>query len=134
MLEPNYSPQAASVLDKLERATDVELLGAVCDAIDLVCDQPGDRQARAEQLAHGYRDPGVEGPDPHPLRRLGAAVVAPRNLGGHLLHRATRVSDSKRSRRLARSVKNVDLDRHLERGGSRRLGSICRFDQPAARW
>jgi hypothetical protein len=27
-----------------------KLLDAVCDAIDLICDHPGDRTARAEQL------------------------------------------------------------------------------------
>lgn len=49
-LEPNYSPQASAALDALETGTDDKLLGAVCDAIDLICDHPGDRRARAEQL------------------------------------------------------------------------------------
>jgi hypothetical protein len=49
-LEPNYSSQAAAALDSLESGTDDKLLNAVCDAIDLICDHPGDRRARAEQL------------------------------------------------------------------------------------
>lgn len=49
-LEPNYSPQASAALDALEGGTDDKLLSAVCDAIDLICDHPGDRRARAEQL------------------------------------------------------------------------------------
>jgi hypothetical protein len=49
-LEPNYSRQAAAALDSLESCTDEKLLNAVCDAIDLICDHPGDRKARAEQL------------------------------------------------------------------------------------
>lgn len=49
-LEPNYSRQASAALDALEAGTDEKLLNAVCDAIDLICDHPGDRRARAEQL------------------------------------------------------------------------------------
>ena len=49
-LEPNYSAQASAALDSLESGTDDKLLNAVCDAIDLICDSPGDRRARAEQL------------------------------------------------------------------------------------
>ena len=49
-LEPNYSPQASAALDILENGTDDKLLSAVCDVIDLICDHPGDRRARAEQL------------------------------------------------------------------------------------
>ena len=49
-LEPNYSSQAAAALDALESGTDDKLLNAVCGAIDLICDHPGDRKARAEQL------------------------------------------------------------------------------------
>ena len=49
-LEPSYSPQAAAALDALENGTDEKLLSAVCDAIDLIRDHPGDRRARAEQL------------------------------------------------------------------------------------
>lgn len=49
-LEPNYSAQASAALDALEGGTDDKLLDAVCDAIDLICDHPGDRRARAEQL------------------------------------------------------------------------------------
>lgn len=50
MLEPNYSKQATSALDVLEAGTDAELLNAVCDSLDLICDHPVDRRARAEQL------------------------------------------------------------------------------------
>ena len=39
-----------AALDSLESGTDDKLLNAVCDAIDVICDSPGDRQARAEQL------------------------------------------------------------------------------------
>ncbi len=49
-LEPNYSQQALATIDRLESGADDKLLNAVCDAIDLICDQPGDRKARAEQL------------------------------------------------------------------------------------
>lgn len=49
-LEPSYSAQASAALDMLESGTDDKLLNAVCDAIDLICDHPGDRRARAEQL------------------------------------------------------------------------------------
>lgn len=49
-LEPNYSAQASAALDSLENGTDDKLLNAVCDAIDLICDSPGDRRSRAEQL------------------------------------------------------------------------------------
>lgn len=49
-LEPNYSAQASEALDALEAAADDKLLNAVCDLIDLICDHPGDRRARAEQL------------------------------------------------------------------------------------
>jgi hypothetical protein len=49
-LDPNYSAQAAEALDALEAGTDDKLLNAVCDVIDLICDHPGDRHARAEQL------------------------------------------------------------------------------------
>lgn len=49
-LEPNYSAQASAALDALERGADDKLLNAVCDVIDLICDHPGDRRARAEQL------------------------------------------------------------------------------------
>jgi hypothetical protein len=50
VLEPNYSKQASAALDALEVGADVELWNAVCDAVDLVCDHPGDRRGRAEQL------------------------------------------------------------------------------------
>jgi hypothetical protein len=50
VLTPNYSKQSAAVLDRLEGGDDDELLHAVCDAIDLTCDSPGDRRARGEQL------------------------------------------------------------------------------------
>lgn len=50
MLEPNYSTQASAALDKLERDDDPDLLNAVCDTIDLICDHLGDRRARSEQL------------------------------------------------------------------------------------
>jgi len=49
-LEPNYSAQASSALDSLENGANEKLLNAVCDAIDVICDHPGDRRARAEQL------------------------------------------------------------------------------------
>ena len=49
-LEPNYSAQAAAALDRLEAGADDKLLNAVCDVIDLICEHPGDRRARAEQL------------------------------------------------------------------------------------
>jgi len=49
-LEPNYSVQASAALDALEGGTDDKLLDALCDVIDLICDRPGDRRARAEQL------------------------------------------------------------------------------------
>jgi hypothetical protein len=49
-LEPNYAAQALKALTSLEGGTDDKLLNAVCDVIDLICDHPGDRQARAEQL------------------------------------------------------------------------------------
>lgn len=49
-LEPNYSPSAAAALDMLESGADDKLLNAVCDAIDLICDHPGDRRARSDQL------------------------------------------------------------------------------------
>jgi hypothetical protein len=49
-LEPNYSAQAFKALTSLDDGTDDKLLNAVCDVIDLICDHPGDRQARAEQL------------------------------------------------------------------------------------
>jgi hypothetical protein len=49
-LEPNYSAQALKALTALEAGIDDKLLNAVCDVIDLICDHPGDRQARAEQL------------------------------------------------------------------------------------
>jgi hypothetical protein len=49
-LEPNYSAQASAALDMLESGTDDKLLNAVCEIIDLICDHPGDRRARSEQL------------------------------------------------------------------------------------
>ena len=49
-LAPNYSVQASAVLDVLESGMNDKLLNAVCDGIDLICDHPGDRRARAEQL------------------------------------------------------------------------------------
>jgi hypothetical protein len=49
-LEPNYSPQASAALDALEAGADDKLLNGVCDVIDLICDHPVDRRARAEQL------------------------------------------------------------------------------------
>jgi len=49
-LEPNYSAQALAASDRLEAGADDKLLNGVCDVIDLICDHPGDRQARAEQL------------------------------------------------------------------------------------
>jgi hypothetical protein len=49
-LEPNYSSQAAAALDSLDSGADDQLRNAVCDAIGLICDHPGDRRARAEQL------------------------------------------------------------------------------------
>jgi hypothetical protein len=48
--EPNYSAQALEALAALEAGADDKLLNAVCDVIDLICDHPGDRRARAEQL------------------------------------------------------------------------------------
>jgi hypothetical protein len=56
-LEPKYSPQASAALDALEAGADDRLLGAVCDAIDLICDHPGDRRASAEQLRAASRTP-----------------------------------------------------------------------------
>jgi hypothetical protein len=46
-LEPNYSAQAFKALTSLEDGADDKLLNAVCDVIDLICDHPGDRHARA---------------------------------------------------------------------------------------
>lgn len=50
MLDPNYSTQASAAFDKLQRDDDPDLLNAGCDTIDLICDRPGDRRARSEQL------------------------------------------------------------------------------------
>jgi hypothetical protein len=48
--EPLYSPQVETVLNTLEAGSDVRLLNAVCDAIDLICDHGDTAAARREQL------------------------------------------------------------------------------------
>jgi hypothetical protein len=46
-----YSPQAASVLDKLEgNAVNRPLWNAVCDALDIILDDPGSAAARRVSL------------------------------------------------------------------------------------
>jgi hypothetical protein len=39
-----------TAIDALGRGADDKLLNAVCDVIDPICDNPGERRARAEQL------------------------------------------------------------------------------------
>ena len=51
MAEPVYTPETAKVLDEIETdPTRVDLWNAICDAIDLVCDQPGSAGARRNAL------------------------------------------------------------------------------------
>jgi hypothetical protein len=53
MTGPNvvYSPQAAAILDKLaDNAADRPLWNAVCDALDVILDDPGSAQARRAAL------------------------------------------------------------------------------------
>ena len=48
--EPYYSPDVELILNGLEKGSDTRLLNAVCDAIDLICDQGDSAKARAEML------------------------------------------------------------------------------------
>lgn len=51
MLEPTYSSLVDSALDKIEYDPSRRpLWNAICDAIDLVCDQPDSADARREQV------------------------------------------------------------------------------------
>ncbi len=51
MLEPSYGAEVALILDKIEfDAGRRPLWNAICDAIDLVCDQPDSAEARREAL------------------------------------------------------------------------------------
>jgi hypothetical protein len=54
-LDPDYSERAEQFLDEIEKDPDRRpLWDAVCDAIDLVCDQPGSKQARRESIRHVF--------------------------------------------------------------------------------
>ncbi len=60
MLEPEYGPVVAEVLDQIEGdAGRRELWDAVQDAIDLVCDLPDSREARMRAI-RVYDDPSRE--------------------------------------------------------------------------
>lgn len=48
--EPHYSVDVELILSRLEKGSDTRLLHAVCDAIDLICDQGDSAKARAEML------------------------------------------------------------------------------------
>ena len=48
--QPSYTEQVEKVLDQLVADADVQLLNAVCDAIDLICDHGDTAAARREQL------------------------------------------------------------------------------------
>lgn len=48
--EPHYSIDTESILNKLERGSDTRLLNAVCDALDLICDEGDSAKAREEML------------------------------------------------------------------------------------
>lgn len=51
MLTPEYGELADSALDKVEHdPARKELWNALCDAIDLICDHPGSKDARFEQV------------------------------------------------------------------------------------
>ena len=49
-LKPLYAAQAADAIDQLRLGSDADLYGAVCDAINLVCDHGDTAAARREQL------------------------------------------------------------------------------------
>jgi len=48
--EPYYSSDVELILNGLEQSSDTRLLNAVCDAIDLICDQGDSAKARMEML------------------------------------------------------------------------------------
>ena len=48
--EPHYSIEVELVLNGLELGSDARLLNAVCDAIDLICDQGDSAKARRKML------------------------------------------------------------------------------------
>ena len=48
--EPYYSSDVELILNGLEQGSDTRLLNAVCDAIDLICDQGDSAKARMEML------------------------------------------------------------------------------------
>ena len=51
MLTPEYGEPATSALDSIEPDPARKALwNAICDAIDLICDHPGSREARVEQV------------------------------------------------------------------------------------
>ena len=51
MLEPAYGEHVVPVLDKIEHDPSRRALwNAICDAIDLVCDQPDSAEARREAI------------------------------------------------------------------------------------
>ena len=50
MREPYYSPDVELILSGLERGSDSRLLDAVCDAVNLICDQGDSANAQAEML------------------------------------------------------------------------------------
>jgi len=52
VLEPEYGENVVEVLDKIEYDPGRKALwNAICDAIDLVCDQPDSAEARKDGLA-----------------------------------------------------------------------------------
>lgn len=48
--EPAYTEDVKRALFKLQIGSDLRLLHAVCDAIDLICDRGNSREARVELL------------------------------------------------------------------------------------
>ena len=48
--EPHYSDEVELILNRLQQGSDARLLNAVCDAIDLICDQGDSAKARQEML------------------------------------------------------------------------------------
>jgi len=51
VLEPAYGEHVVPVLDKIENDPSRKALwNAICDAIDLVCDQPDSAEARREAI------------------------------------------------------------------------------------
>ena len=57
-LEPRYAPKVIAQLDQIEQdPTRVRLWNAICDAVDLICDQPESGEAR--QHVWRRRDGGL---------------------------------------------------------------------------